>query len=65
MNYWVLISEKDSDISNIISSYEKAIRARIQGIPTTFLIDREGYIRRVYIGARSEAEFWKDIQVYL
>ncbi|UCH61708.1 MAG: TlpA family protein disulfide reductase [Fidelibacterota bacterium] len=34
-------------------------------LPTTYLIDREGYVRDVYIGARSERFFLKGIEPLL
>lgn len=34
-------------------------------IPTTFLIDRQGSVRKTYTGARSYAEFAQDIQTLL
>lgn len=37
----------------------------IRGIPTTFLIDRDGVIKNKYIGVRPESEFEKDIKKLL
>jgi hypothetical protein len=37
----------------------------ISGIPTTFIIDREGFIRQRYVGPRSENIFFKDIKPLL
>lgn len=34
----------------------------IRGIPTTFVIDREGYIAREYVGFRPEEQFEQDIK---
>ena len=34
-------------------------------LPTTYLIDRKGYVRDVYIGARSEQFFLKGIEPLL
>lgn len=37
----------------------------IRGIPTTFLIDREGIIREKWVGARTEEIFMKSVKEYL
>ena len=34
----------------------------IRGIPTTFVIDKEGYIAREYVGFRPEEQFEQDIK---
>ena len=37
----------------------------IEAIPTTFLVDREGHIQEMYVGARSERTFMEDISKHL
>lgn len=37
----------------------------IRGVPTTFLIDREGKIRQKWIGARTEKIFMAEVEKYL
>ncbi|MGC9365306.1 MAG: peroxiredoxin family protein [Fidelibacterota bacterium] len=37
----------------------------IRGVPTTFLIDREGKIRQKWIGARTEKIFMAEVENYL
>jgi hypothetical protein len=37
----------------------------ISSIPTTLLIDREGYIVKGYLGPRSEEVFYNDLKEYL
>jgi len=55
INYTMLIA--NMDVSN---------RYKTKGLlPTTFVIDRTGKIRRKYVGARSKAVFEKDIKTML
>ena len=59
-----------SDLSNsetqiVTQMYGQATKQPITGIPTTFIIDRDGYIRQRYVGPRSEEVFYKDLQPYL
>ena len=37
----------------------------ITGIPTTLIIDRDGYIVKGYIGPRSEEVFFEDLKPFL
>lgn len=37
----------------------------IRGVPTTFLIDREGKIRQKWVGARTEKIFMAEVEKYL
>ena len=55
INYTMLIA--NSDVSN---------RYKTKGLlPTTYVIDKTGKIRRKYVGARSKAVFEKDIRTML
>lgn len=65
MNYWVLTSNDDRDISRVLDLYGSAIGVRLNAIPTTFLIDRTGFIRQWYLGPRTEEHLWEDIKKYL
>ena len=49
----------------VTSLYGKATGRPISGIPTTFIIDREGYIVKKYIGPRSENIFYNDLKPYI
>jgi cytochrome c biogenesis protein CcmG/thiol:disulfide interchange protein DsbE len=52
MNYTVFIA--DQELQNDFGG--------IRGIPTTFVIDKEGYIVRQYVGYRPKATFEQDIK---
>ena len=52
MNYTVFIA--DQDLGNNFGG--------IRGIPTTFVIDKEGYIVRQYVGYRPKESFEQDIK---
>ena len=49
-----------SELARVVRAY-----GGIQAIPTTFLIDRQGYLQEMYVGARNEAFFLADISKYL
>ena len=55
INYLVLVCDEDT---------QKAFGG-ISGIPTAFLIDREGKISRVYQGYTVESKFTRDIEALL
>ena len=59
MNYPILFMSQD-EIQPTINKY-----GGIEGIPTTFLIDREGIIREKWVGPRSETVFMAEINKYL
>ena len=58
-----MISKNETQI--VTSLYGQVTGQPITGIPTTFIIDREGYIRQKYVGPRSEKVFLKDIEPLL
>jgi len=65
MNYSVLTDIKENDTQKVTANYGRAVGEPISGIPTTFLIDRNGYIVKSYLGPRSEEIFYTDLKPYL
>jgi peroxiredoxin len=65
MEYTVLTDIDNNETQKVTSDYGRAIGKPITGIPTTLIIDKEGYIVKGYIGPRSEEVFYKDLQPLL
>lgn len=65
INYALLTDIEGNETQMVTALYGKATGKQITGIPTTFLIDRDGYIRQKYVGPRSEEVFYKDLKPYL
>ncbi len=65
MEYTVLTDIDNNETQRVTSIYGRAIGRPITGIPTTLIIDQEGYIVKGYIGPRSERVFYKDLQPLL
>lgn len=65
MDYLVLADISGGETDEVTGKFGKATGQAIYAIPTTFLIDREGYIVKEYIGPRTHQEFLKDIKPYL
>ena len=65
MEYTVLTDIDNYETQKVTSDYGRAIGRPITGIPTTLIIDQEGYIVKGYIGPRSEEVFYKDLQPLL
>jgi len=65
MEYTVLTDIDNYETQKVTSDYGRAIGRPITGIPTTLIIDQEGYIVKGYIGPRSERVFYKDLQPLL
>ena len=65
INYKLLTDIKGNETQTITALYGQATGKRITGIPTTFIIDREGVIQKRYVGPRSEAIFYNDLKKYL
>ena len=59
MNYNV-VSGNDVEVARVVLDY-----GGFTSIPTTFLIDRQGRVRRYYLGPRSKETFWDDIKPLL
>lgn len=65
MNYTILTDIKNNETQNVSHSYGQAIGQPISSIPTTLIIDREGYIVNGFLGARSEEVFYNGLKKYL
>ena len=65
INYKLLTDISGNETQTVTALYGQATGKRITGIPTTFIIDREGYIQKRYVGPRSEAIFYNDLKPYL
>ena len=65
MNYTLLTDIKGNETQDMTTVYGQATGGSITGIPTTFLIDRNGYIVKRYLGPRSEEIFYNDLKPYL
>ena len=65
MNYTVLTDIKGNETQEATTVFGQATGGPIVGIPTTFLVDRNGYIVKRYLGPRSEKIFYNDIKPYL
>ncbi len=65
INYTVLTNIEGSETEQVTFLYGQAIGQQISSIPTTLIIDREGYIVKGYLGPRSEEVFYNDLKEYL
>jgi peroxiredoxin len=65
INYTVLTDIGNSETQQVTLEYSQAIGQQISSIPTTLVIDREGYIVKGYLGPRSEEVFYNDLKEYL
>ncbi len=65
INYTLLTDISGNESQMVTSLYGKATGRPISGIPTTFIIDREGYIVKKYIGPRSENIFYNGLKPYI
>jgi len=65
MNYKVLTDIMGSETEVVTNMYGQATGSPITGVPTSFIIDRDGYIVKTYIGPRSERIFYSDLKRYL
>ena len=65
INYTILTDLDNSETQAVANLYGQAIGQTISSIPTTLVIDREGYIVKGYLGARSEQVFYNDLKEYL
>ena len=65
INYTILTDIEENETQWVTAEYGKATGQRINGIPTTFIIDRDGYIVKRYVGPRPEHIFYQDLKPYL
>jgi peroxiredoxin len=65
INYTLLTDIEGNETQAVTAFYGKVTGKPINGIPTTFIIDRDGYIRERYVGPRSEEIFYRDLKPYL
>lgn len=65
INYTVLTDLKSDETQYVTFLYGQTIGQQISSIPTTLIIDREGYIVKGYLGPRSEEVFYNDLKEYL
>ncbi|NQT96548.1 MAG: TlpA family protein disulfide reductase [Candidatus Marinimicrobia bacterium] len=65
MNYNILTDINSNETQEVTALYSRATGYPINGIPTTFLIDRDGYIRKSYVGPRTEKVFYADFEPFL
>ena len=64
MNYMILTDIKGNETENVTNLFGQATGAPISGVPTSFIVDRGGYIVKTYIGPRSEKSFYNDLKNY-
>ncbi len=65
MNYTILTDIKGNETQIVTQNYGQATGRPINGIPTTFIINREGEIVKAYVGPRTEEIFYNDLKPYL
>ena len=65
INYTLLTDIEGNETQFVTAKYGQVTGQRINGIPTTFIIDREGLIQKKYVGPRPESVFAKDLQPFL
>lgn len=65
INYTLLTDIKSNETQVVTSMYGQVTGERISGIPTSFIIDRNGFIQKRYVGPRSENIFYNDIKPFL
>ena len=65
LNYLLLNDINGNEVSEVTMAYSQAIGQMINGIPTTLIIDREGFIVNGFVGPRREQVFFNAIKPYL
>ena len=65
LNYLLLSDINGNEVSEVTMAYSQAIGQMINGIPTTLVIDREGFIVNGFVGPRKEQVFYNAIKPYL
>ena len=65
LNYLLLNDINGNEVSEVTMAYSQAIGQMINGIPTTLVIDLEGFIVNCFVGPRKEQVFYNAIKPYL
>ena len=65
INYTILTDIDNNESAKAFYDYGRATGVGTRAVPTTFLIDRDGYIVKTYRGARPGQVFFKDLLPYL
>ena len=65
INYTLLTDINGNETQGVKALYGQETGEEIKGIPTTFLIDKDGNIRKRYVGPRSEEVFFADLEPYI
>ena len=65
INYPILTDVNGNESYKAFSDYGTISGVGMRAVPTTFLIDRDGYIVKTYRGARPGNVFLKDLKPYL
>jgi len=65
INYTILTDIESYESYRAFHDYGRVTGVGTRAVPTTFLIDRDGYIVKTYRGARPGSVFYNDLQPYL
>ncbi len=65
INYTILTDIDRYESYRAFHDYGRVTGVGTRAVPTTFLIDRDGYIVKTYRGARPGSVFYNDLQPYL
>ena len=65
INYPILTDIGENESYKAFRDYGTVTGVGTRAVPTTFLIDREGYIVKTYRGARPGSVFYRDLKPYL
>ena len=65
INYPILTDIEGSESSKTFYDYGTVTGVGTRAVPTTFIIDRDGYIVKTYRGARPGSVFYRDLKPYL
>ena len=65
INYTILTDIDSYESAKAFYDYGRVTGVGTRAVPTTFLIDRDGYIVKTYRGARPGRVFYNDLQPYL
>ena len=65
INYTILTDIDSYESYKAFNDYGRVTGVGTRAVPTTFIIDREGYIVKTYRGARPGSVFYQDLKPYL